>query len=163
MLRRAVEVVVEARVEGGATAVTATLRATAFAGHAVPTGDIFRALALRVWPASAPGRAQTALFTRTWQSVTERTTSGLPVSLRRPRSDTRVPPPGENSAASVTLRIEGARGDVLRWRLDHLRMPAEMALRNGISDADNRTIITAGTVATCQRAVQSRAQRMFTP
>lgn len=110
------------------------------AGHAVPTGDVLRALELSVWPASAPERIQRRELTRVFgtslgfdpaDGITARTIE---------REDTRIPPRGE--------RVERFAFDEetreVRYRLDYLHVSRRQAALQGVGDDDNRLTVAEG-------------------
>lgn len=96
----------------------ATLRAHDV-GHAVPTGDLHRALRLTVWVDGDEAHAQTRTFTRHFADLARTDANGSLRFERVERWDDRLPAPG--SAAShdetrITFRFARAQGSV-RWRL----------------------------------------------
>ncbi|MFK7985364.1 MAG: hypothetical protein AB8I08_04970 [Sandaracinaceae bacterium] len=102
--------------DGGANAlVTLTARGM---GHAFPTGDMYRALEVRVWAPGAPERAVTQRLTRHFARGADR--------LRREVLDTRLVP-GE--PRRVLLRVSGSNLSELRWSVSLLRLPPERAAR----------------------------------
>ncbi len=103
MLASALDVVVQAEREGLDTVVRFTLRATG-AGHAVPTGDIFRRLVVRAWREGDEARALERELGRHM---------GHP--LWREVRDDRVPAPGGGERV-VELRLLG-RDRPVRWTI----------------------------------------------
>lgn len=114
LLARALAVEATAAHEGWDTRVSLTLRAEG-AGHAVPTGDVFRRLVVRAWDPSRPGEERSVELGR---RIT-------PSSV----ADDRVPPPGRG-AREVTLRVPG-RARQVRFAVELWPLPRERAAHAG--------------------------------
>jgi hypothetical protein len=130
MIARAITVDAET---DGAT-VRLTMRANE-AAHAVPTGDVFRRLAVRAWPAGDPGAAVETILGRTFRFGRHG---------RRPLEDTRIPArgarvveltlarPARRVAYTIELwRIHPGRARERGWPLEDLRR----TLASGVVDA----------------------------
>jgi hypothetical protein len=104
--------------------VTLTLRAGRV-GHAVPTGDLFRALRIEL---SAGGRVRDrAELGRVYREIVgpgAGRADGADVVVRREVRDDRVPADGSRE---VVLRVRAAPGDRLAWTASHLRARATIA------------------------------------
>ncbi len=140
-LRRSVEVSVTASRSGDALVVEVAL--VAMRGHAVPTGDQFRALELSAWPAGEPRRAHRDALGRTFHPVTVSDAQGRSAVVRREATDTRLRP-GERRTFSY--RWPGARGPA-RWSLEHVRVPDDQPWPRGVPPSGRRTLIASGEVA----------------
>lgn len=116
-LARALDVRVSAAHDGWITQVTLALEA-AGAGHAVPTGDVFRRLVVRASD-DAGGERAVELGRHFVFS------DGAPW---RPLRDDRVPAVG---VREVTLRLRG-RASRVRWAVEHWSVPPETAARTGL-------------------------------
>ena len=140
-LARAIAVDVRAARVGDHDVVTATLTPKGV-GHGLPTGDLFRRLELVVWREGDEAHGQTVVFARAFES---RPHPGGG-SERYETSDTRV---GEtpSDARTVTFPV-AAEADVrpIRWRLDYLLMPSDVAWRHRIGADVNVTRLHAGVV-----------------
>lgn len=134
LLSRAVRVEVRATRERGGVTVRAALRPGAI-GHAFPTGDLFRQAELTAWIDGDETTQRVARFTRSYSMRSAR---------RHQSADSRVPPPRGDAAREVTLTLPA--GPRVRWTLDHLRMPTEHALRQGVPVDRNRTRVLDGYV-----------------
>lgn len=141
LLRRSVEVSVTASRSGDALVVEVAL--VAMRGHAVPTGDQFRALELSAWPAGEPRRAHRDALGRTFHPVTVSDAQGRSAVVRREATDTRLRP-GERRTFSY--RWPGARGPA-RWSLEHVRVPDDQPWPRGVPPSGRRTLIASGEVA----------------
>lgn len=132
LLRDAIRVEARATREGETTRLHLELSADR-AGHAVPTGDIFRRLEIRAWPAGEPDRVVSTVLGRRFR--VDRT--GW-----HEREDRRVPPTG---ALSVELALEGAAARVA-YSVELWRTMPERARRLGWSPRDVRRRLSAGVV-----------------
>lgn len=103
---RALDVVARARVVAGRTRVTLDLRARA-PGHAVPTGDIFRQLEVRAWPAGAPESAARRMLGQSFR---------IDRGWHR-RSDTRVPPRGRRRVELELPVTRDVHWSIHLWRV----------------------------------------------
>jgi nitrate/TMAO reductase-like tetraheme cytochrome c subunit len=107
-------------------------------GHAIPTGDVLRALELSVW--IDPERPERRLLTRTFgTNLSFDPATGFSAVLRE-REDSRIPPRGERVERFVFSRAV----DSVAYRLDYLRVHPSQARVQGLSDADNRTPLRRG-------------------
>jgi hypothetical protein len=131
LLRDAIRVrSASARAENGITRVELELEADR-AGHAVPTGDIFRRLEVRVWPAGRPARARSSILARRfrvsgarWEEIADR---------RVPASGTR----------DVAIELDG-EVDRVEYAIDLWRVPSRRAERERWPVRDVRRRLEAG-------------------
>ena len=131
----AVRVEAVAAHDGGDTVVRVAVHAEATA-HAFPTGDMFRAAELRIWPAGQPAAQRVVPMRRDFGPSGRADEDGrLQVRFAEVR-DTR-PAPGNPRTA--TVRFSGEHAE-LRWRLVHLRMPEDRARRQGLLDVNERPV-----------------------
>lgn len=121
-----------ARVDEGLTRVRLELAADR-AGHAVPTGDLFRRVEVRVWPEGRPELAQSVLLARRFQVTRGRW---------REVGDRRVPPSGSRG---VTLELEGPI-DRVAYAIDLWRAPPVRVEDEGWADHDVRRRLAEGVV-----------------
>ena len=134
-------------VEGGATSrgaeIEVEVRLSARgASHAVPTGDVFRALELSVWTATA--RAQKRLLMRRFGStLTFTPTRGISGGIGE-IEDSRVPAHG----VRVERFVVAGRAPLVHYRLDYLRVNPAQAAVQGIDDAANRIPLLEGAFVT---------------
>lgn len=134
MLERSIQVEGElGELAGERRRVTLRLR-VADAGHAVPTGDMFRRLEVRIWPGDAVEAAETEWLRRRFR-VDRR--GGWHES-----SDTRVPEHGERIVRATLPGAPHYGWDVHLWLLP--RSEAEAA---GIPIEEVRTLVTSGTLS----------------
>lgn len=135
MLRSAVKA--SAR-RDGERAVTVTL-AAARAGHAVPTGDMFRRLEVRARVAGEGGPAATsAVLGRRFVMM-----PGPSGARRLEVGDDRLPATGE--AREVRLPFpEAIAGRAVRWEVAYQRMDAGMAALWGVDPAADEVILAEG-------------------
>ena len=141
MLARALEVTLEVPLATSATEAGSTsapdelasvrlrLRASAEVGHAVPTGDMFRRLEVRVWPRGAPERAETQWLRRRFR---------VDRAGWHQSSDTRVPARGERVVEVALPRAANYEWSIHLWLLP--RREAEAA---GIPIETVRTLVSA--------------------
>lgn len=132
LVRDAVAVEARAEQEGEDTRLTLEL-STAAAGHAVPTGDLFRRIEVRAWPVGAP-----RLEERVWLARRFR------VDRRgwHPLEDERVPAVGSRRVSLLLLGThERVAVRVHLWRTTEGR-----AQRMGWPIEDVRRTLYAGTV-----------------
>ncbi len=125
-----------AQAEDGVTRVHLTL-AVNRAGHAVPTGDIFRRLEVRVWPEGQPQRAESVMLARRFR-----------VSRRRWQeiADRRVPATGERR---LTIELEGHL-DRVAYAIDLWRAPPDRAAVERWPDRDVRRRLAEGAIVVDQ-------------
>lgn len=116
----------------GTTRVRLALVADA-AGHAVPTGDIFRRLVIRAWPEGDPDHAAEITLARRFR---------VQGGQWHEREDRRVPAAGTRT---VTLELPGAPTRV-EYAIDLFRAPPERARRLGWADGDVRRRLASGAV-----------------
>jgi nitrate/TMAO reductase-like tetraheme cytochrome c subunit len=114
-------------------------------GHAVPTGDIFRRLELRVEAVDDAGRRLDAAPPEVLQKEfdVELTEVGPDRRLSR---DTRVPPPGLGSRELLVLFHRDVSQDRLRWELAYMRMPPWMYASFGMDAAADEVILARGEI-----------------
>jgi hypothetical protein len=135
---------VEARASrDGEEAVMVHVRVAA-AGHAVPTGDMFRRLEIRARAVDASGKTvTTAAPVILERQFSMRVDEG---SVQRiPTADTRLPATG----ATRSLRLafpSPVDGLAVRWEVVYQRMGAAMAAAFRIDTAADEVILTAGTL-----------------
>ncbi len=137
MLERALSVSAKAQRIGDAIEVTLTLRARS--GHAVPTGDLFRALELSV---VAGDRRAVVMLSRTFRFVPGRDDDGHVGFVRRDERDLRVLPGKERV---VKLRVRAAPGVDVAWSIAHLRTAPSIASTDGVDVG--RTVFIEGRIA----------------
>ena len=131
----AVRVEATAAVDGHDTLVRLAVHADATA-HAFPTGDMFRAAELRIWPTGDPAALRVVPMRRDFGPAWRADEDGrLRVRFAEVR-DTR-PAPGQPRTA--TLRFAGEHAE-LRWTLVHLRMPQDRARRQGLLAVNERLV-----------------------
>lgn len=107
-------------------------------GHAIPTGDVLRALELSVWV--DPERPQHRLLTRRFGTgLSFDRAVGFSARFRE-REDSRIPPRGER----VERFVFPGRVRAVQYRLDYLRAHPARAHEQGIADADNRIELRRG-------------------
>ncbi|HJL15156.1 MAG TPA: hypothetical protein RMH99_05845 [Sandaracinaceae bacterium LLY-WYZ-13_1] len=130
LLRRAIEVEGRAERDGERTRVRLVLRADR-AGHAVPTGDVFRQLEVRAWPAGAPRDAVRTVLRRRFR---------VDAAGHHEIADDRVPPRGPRE---VELVLEGrpARVD---WEVALWRASPERVRGLGLPERDVRRRLARG-------------------
>jgi hypothetical protein len=147
MLRRAVDVEIDAVREGGEVVVTARVAGRGI-GHAFPTGDLFRRAELRVWLQDDEASARVHGFARAFAPSLEESPRGEPVFVRRQVADTRVPPPGLGEPQPIVFRfsVPAGRPVRLRWAMDHLLMPTPQAASQGLAEPRVRTRFREGTL-----------------
>ena len=131
MLARALSV--DARARSGDSQTTLTLRLEVDgAGHAVPTGDMFRRLQIRAWPIERPGDVATAWLRRRF-SVDRRGWHET--------SDTRIPARGRRE---VVLELGPARE--VGWSIDLWLLPQSEADQASIPNREARRTMASGRV-----------------
>lgn len=131
LVERAIEVVrEEAYVDGDITRVRLTLQADR-AGHAVPTGDIFRRLEVRVWPDGQPARAVSTMLARRFRVTRDGWTE---------LGDRRIPARGTRP---VTIELDGAV-DRVAYAIDLWRVSPGRAREHRWRDRDVRRRLAEG-------------------
>jgi hypothetical protein len=130
ILARALNVSVAAVRIGEELELVFTLKARA--GHAVPTGDLFRRLEIEAHVGDVHA---TTTLARTFTSVPGRDDEGNEGYIRRDRRDLRVLP-GEPRV--VRLRVAAPRGAEITWSIAHLRT------MQGLAPDVGRTVILEG-------------------
>jgi hypothetical protein len=95
------------------------------AGHNVPTGDVHRHLALRVWRPSAPEKLHETLFGRTFEPLAD--------GGKRILTDTTLPPQAERTITVSLASLSVARSprDTPRVELRYIYTIDEFPLRPG--------------------------------
>jgi hypothetical protein len=141
MIRRAASVRAQ-RVS--ATSVAVTL-APAGAGHAFPTGDMFRRLEVRANVVGAPAGAAPVVLARRFEDVPRGEDE---LGFERVQvEDSRVPPPGAGPDRRVVLKVpEAARGLPIRYEVVYQRMAAPMARAFQVDDVLDEIIVAEGIV-----------------
>jgi hypothetical protein len=118
------------------------------AGHAFPTGDMFRRLEVRAIAVDPSGRevarAEPVHLGRTFSDRPH----GGPLALERVEiADTRIPPPGAGPGREVVLRFpRSVAGAEVRWQLAYQRMPTAMAASFGVEQALDEIVVTEGAI-----------------
>lgn len=121
---------VEARAERspGGTSVTLVLRSRA--GHAVPTGDMYRRLVVEAWPVGRPARAQRVTLMRRFERVD---------GIEREIGDDRVPPRGER-----TVHLALPRAGRVAWRITWQALDPALARARWIPDEVAAAVVAEG-------------------
>ncbi len=132
-LRAAVEV--DVRCVPGAIEVA--LRPTAALGHAIPTGDLFRRMVLRVTTDEAVSER---VFARGWSFEPAHRPDGTVVLVRREADDTRLRA-REGATETRIERFATTGASRARVTLDYLLEPESNAAAAGLPDEINRTRI----------------------
>jgi hypothetical protein len=162
MIRRAATVTAE-RIDGGRVRVTI---APAGAGHAFPTGDLFRRLEVRAEAVDGHeaivARAPSVALQRSFADR-PRDAAGADLTFQRvPARDTRVAPPG-GAPSTVELALPEALPEArVRWRVVYQRMATPMAEAFGIEQARDEITVAEGelpAVATAQTSLLLRGER----
>lgn len=133
LLRDAIATAASARVDGARTVVRLELRADG-AGHAVPTGDMFRHLEVRAWPIGHPERAVTTSLARRFR---------VDEAGWHERADERVPATGTR-VVELELPERAAR---VVYAVDLWRTPMERARQLGWTRRDVSRPLVRGSVA----------------
>ncbi len=148
LMERAVDLHTRVTPIARALMVDATLRAHDV-GHAVPTGDLHRALRLTVWVDGDEAHAQTRTFTRHFADVARTDANGSLRFERVERWDDRLPAPGSPASRDetrVTFRFARARGTV-RWRLVLARTSDTVVHAQGLDRALVDVELSSGVVS----------------
>ncbi|MCB9594555.1 MAG: hypothetical protein H6719_17615 [Sandaracinaceae bacterium] len=132
LLEHAIRVEARAVSEGSRTRLTLTMSTDA-AGHAVPTGDIFRRLEVTAWPVAAPARRERVQRWRRFR---------VDRAGWHEREDQRVPETGERT---VEVILDGV-ADRVGYRVDLWRTSPLRARHRGWPLRDVRRRLRAGTV-----------------
>lgn len=120
------------------------------AGHAFPTGDMFRRLEVRAVAVDAKGRAiAQATPVHLGRTFGDRVKGAHGFSMERIElEDSRLPPPGAGPGATVELRFPISVGSAqVRWQLVYQRMSTAMAASFGVEQALDEIIVAEGAVA----------------
>ncbi len=117
LVPHAVAVSVRAAATGSKTVATVTVSAPG-AGHAFPTGDIFRRVRLRLWCEDKPAEVSERVLARSFRPYAGRDPQHGTFTSLQPLADTRVPPGGERQF-SVPL----PNCATVQWSLDYDKMP----------------------------------------
>ena len=145
MRERALTATAALHQEGARTTLALEL-SVAEAGHAVPTGDMFRRLEVSAWDPAADARPARAWLRRRFR-VDRRGWHEV--------EDTRVPPEGTRT---VTLDVAGRPARVA-WAVHLWLLPRREARAAGIPEREVRLLMAAGEVtAPAERAPQGGAQ-----
>jgi Cytochrome c554 and c-prime len=145
MIRKAATV--SAR-RSGAREVEVTI-AAAGAGHAFPTGDMFRRIEVRAEAVDASGkviaRAEPVHLGRTF--IDQPRTSNPHEFYRAEASDTRVLPPGAGGPSLAALRFgQPIEGATIRWSVLYQRMGTAMAASFGVDQAIDEVVVGEGAI-----------------
>ncbi|WP_437574244.1 multiheme c-type cytochrome [Sorangium sp. So ce887] len=127
----------------GANAIEVSARVIA-AGHAVPTGDMFRRLEIRASAVDAEG---TTVATAA-PVILERRFSVRAIDggiERVPAGDTRLPASGAPRVVRLVFPA-AIDGLAVRWEVVYQRMGAAMAVAFGIDPAADEVVLAAGTL-----------------
>ncbi|MDP3273850.1 MAG: multiheme c-type cytochrome [Deltaproteobacteria bacterium] len=118
-------------------------------GHAVPTGDVFRRLVVRVWLDQNQSESREIVYARQYESRYERDPAGELRWVRREVQDTRVQPPSQALVSPREVHFANVTPSThtLHWRIEHQLMPPEQAASKHIADAVNRMLIREGEIA----------------
>jgi len=144
MIRRAAKVSA-ARVGGRAIEVSVSASG---AGHAFPTGDMFRRLEVRAEVIDAKGKvvqkADPVFFGRVFADL-PRDAKGSLAFHRTQTADTRLPPPGAGGPRVARLQFPRsiARAKV-RWKVLYERMETAMAASFGVDPAVDEIVVGEG-------------------
>jgi hypothetical protein len=140
MIRRAARVSAE---RTGDATVAVTL-APGEAGHAFPTGDLFRRLEVRAI-ALAPGAAPAKPVVLARRFVDQpREEDGHLTVERVCVGDDRVPPPGGRPVRVVLELPSPARGADVKWQVVYQRMSTPMANAFGVSQVLDEIVVAEG-------------------
>lgn len=145
MLAAALAIEATARAERTETRVTLVLRSRA--GHAVPTGDLYRSLQVRALDAEDPEVDDAVALRRNFAP----TRRGL-----REVSDNRVPADG--SPRVVELHLPPGIGRV-RWEITWLALSLRLAKQRGLARHDVRREVASGELAVTERSSTDAARR----
>lgn len=126
------------------TSVAVTL-APAGAGHAFPTGDMFRRLEVRASAVGSTAAAPPVALARRFEDVP---CDDNEVGFQRLEAgDTRVPPPGAGPDRRVVLTLPAeARGLPIRYQVVYQRMAVPMARAFQVDDVLDEITVADGTV-----------------
>lgn len=130
LLARALHVEAGAASVGDHTEVTLTV--TSRAGHAVPTGDMFRRLEVEAWIEASPRTRARETWTRRFASID---------GVQRQVSDDRVPAAGERT---TTLSLPRARR--IAWRVTWQALDPALARVRWLPEEDVARTIAEGTL-----------------
>ena len=133
LLEDAIAATATARIDGSRTLVRLELRADG-AGHAVPTGDMFRNLEVRAWPIGHPERAVATTLARRFR---------VDAAGWHERADQRVPATG---VRLVELELPEQASRVV-YAIDLWRTPMERARRLGWNRREVSRPMVRGSVA----------------
>ncbi len=115
--------------------ITIAIRATG-AGHAVPTGDMFRRLVVRATAGDI--EAKPVVLARSFEM------RHLGDTVERvQKSDSRLPASGQAVAATLTFPISFS-GREVRWEVAYQRMSDDMARSFGLDPREDETIVAHG-------------------
>ncbi|MEO0324342.1 MAG: hypothetical protein AAF447_15380, partial [Myxococcota bacterium] len=146
MRERALHVDATLRRRGSAATLELALTA-ADAGHAVPTGDMFRRLEVSAWDARGDGARPARAWLRRRFRVDRRGWHEV--------EDTRVPPQGSRR---VMLALRG-RPERVAWAVHLWLLPRREAEAAGIPEREVRLLMAAGEVAAAAPAGGEGASR----
>jgi hypothetical protein len=147
MVKSAAKVSAE-RVDGESIAITL---APAQAGHAFPTGDMFRKLELRAVAVDKNGKtlasARPVALARTFRDVARDPLSADLTFQRVSASDTRVPPPGSAPRRVVIPLPPEAATATVRWQVVYQRMSSPMAEAFHVNQVLDEIVVAEGSLA----------------
>jgi len=121
------------------------------AGHAFPTGDMFRRLEVRaiaIDPRTGAtlSRSEPAHLGRTFGDRAQG--PHVMATDRVEVADTRLSPPGAGGGTSIELRFPtSVRGAEVRWELVYQRMSSAMAASFGVEQARDEVLVARGRLA----------------
>lgn len=129
-------IAVDASAVPGVRSTRVTIRLRSRAGHAVPTGDLFRRLVVSAWIENVPRSRRSAVLSRELAVV--------PGEGRLPVADHRVPPRGVREVVLELPRVEGEMR--IRHRIDLEALDPRAATRRGLRGTDVRQRVGGGLV-----------------
>lgn len=138
LLAQAISVEVHAATSGATTRVTLSLESRA--GHAVPTGDMFRRLEIEAWVEGRPSARTSSVLMRRF---------GPGVGGIHEVGDDRVP-----ADASRTVELSLPRARRVGWRVTWLALDADVAHARWLPDEDVRRVVAEGLVIVGEGAAQ---------
>lgn len=141
LLAQAVTLTVVAQATQTGTTAQICLKAQ-WAGHAFPTGDLFRRGLLRVWTDQAPATVGEFALARDYGAATGMDAHRGPWHAKRAIADFRVPPTGQ---LEVEIALS-SQGTLLHWQLCHDNMGTPDPLLRGADKPLQRIVIAQGVV-----------------
>lgn len=143
LIRSAVQVSAE---RAGDRFVQVTISSTSAIGHSFPTGDLFRRLEIRAEAIGPDGAViSTSNIKHLGRTYEVRIDPKTKMTVRIPRSDSRVPAPGAGEARRAVVRFpEDMTGHTIRWTVAYQRMDDGLARLFGIDPRADERIIAQG-------------------